>query len=111
MIVVAALIVMGVNHSEMTGKFMDEVVHVRGEERMSRVETRADFGGVDTIEDPQDVARVAKEQMRQFVLEHAHNAKLFAAVGYLVQRFDDMLHTRQLFLRGNSGGIFRTRME
>ena len=38
-------VVMGVNHPQMTGKFMDEVVDVPGKKSMTSVETDADFGG------------------------------------------------------------------
>ena len=52
------------------------------------VETRADFGGVDSIQNPQNIARVPEKQMRQFIFKHAHDAEFFAATD------------RRLLLRG-----------
>lgn len=46
MVIVRAAIVMSVNHSEMTGKFMNEVMNVASEISVTCVETRADFGGI-----------------------------------------------------------------
>ena len=96
MIIVGTAIIMGVNHSEMTGKFMDEVMNVASEISVTRVETDPDFGGINSVQDPQDVARVPEKQMRQFIFQDAHDAEFFAAPSNLIQRFDDVLHARQL---------------
>jgi hypothetical protein len=34
--------------------------------------------------------------MRQFIFKHAHDAEFFAAPGNLIQRFNNVLHPRQL---------------
>ena len=67
MIIVGTAIIMGVNDPEMTGKFMDEIMYVTSEISVTRVETRPDLGRINSIQDPQDVARVPEKQMRQFV--------------------------------------------
>lgn len=99
MIVVGAAIVMSVNHSEMTGKFVDEVMDVASQISVTCIEAHADFGGIDSIQNPQNVARVPEKQMRQFVFQDAHDSDFLAAPGDLVQRFDYVLHARQLFSR------------
>ena len=85
MIVVGTAIVMGVNDSEMTGKFMDEVMDVSSQISVTRVETDPDFGRINSVQDPHDVTRVPEKQMRQFVFQDADNAELLAVLGDPVQ--------------------------
>ena len=85
MIIVGTAIIMGVDHSEMTGKFMDEVMDVPSQISVTRVETDPDFGRINSVQDPQDVTRVPEKQMRQFVFQHAHDAEFFAVSGDLIQ--------------------------
>lgn len=85
MIIVGPAIIMGVDDSEMTGKFMDEVMDVPAQISVTRVETDPDFGRINSVQDPQDVARVSEKQMRQFVFQDADNAQFFAAPGNLIQ--------------------------
>jgi hypothetical protein len=85
MIIADAAIVMGVNDLQVTGKFMDKNVEIASEKSVTCIETRADLGGIDPVQDPQNIARISKEQMRQFVFQHANDAELFAALGHLVQ--------------------------
>jgi hypothetical protein len=111
MIVVGSGVIMRMNHAQMAGKFMDEVVNVSAEISVTSVEARSDLGGIDSVQNPQDVACVSKKQMRQFVLEYTHDAELFAMLGYPIQRFDHVLHPWQLLLGRNRRGILRARMQ
>lgn len=52
MIVLGTDIIMGVNHSEMTGKFMDEVMNVAGKKSVAGIQAHSYIRGVDTIENP-----------------------------------------------------------
>lgn len=51
-IIVGTAIVVSVNHSEMTGEFMNEVMNVAAEISMTCIETSADFRGIDSIQNP-----------------------------------------------------------
>ena len=85
MIIVGTAIIMGVDDSEMTGKFMDEIMDVPSQISVTRVETDPDFGRINSVQDPQDVTRVPEKQMRQFVFQDADNAELLAVSGDPVQ--------------------------
>src|SRR6516162_2028415 len=85
MIIVAAAVVMSVNHSEMTGKFVDEIVHVASQKSVTGVKADAYFCGVDTVQDPQDVTRVPEKEVGQFIFQHAHDAEFFTAPRDLIQ--------------------------
>jgi hypothetical protein len=66
---------------------MHEAVHIPGEKGVSGVEASSDFSGIDAVQDSQDVARIAKKKVRQFVLEHAHDAEFdLSDMGSLVRR-------------------------
>jgi hypothetical protein len=111
MIVVGSGVIMRMNHAQMAGKFMDEVVDVSAEISVTGVETRSDLGRIDAVQNPQDVTRIPKEQMRQFVLEYTHDAELLAMLGYPIQRFDHVLHTWQLLLGRNRRRILGARVQ
>jgi hypothetical protein len=84
MIIVAPAVIVRVNHSQMASELVDEAVHVAGKRGVTGVKTDSYFSGVNAIKNPQDVARVAKEEVRQFVFKHAHDAEFFAALSHFI---------------------------
>ncbi|GEM_PF-4849468 len=109
-IVIRCVVVMCMDHPQMSGEFKHQVVHVASQKGVTGIKTNTHASGVDSVEDPQDVARVPKKEMRQFVFQHTHDAALLAAPGDLIQGIDNVSHPRQLLGRRDRGWIFRPGM-
>ena len=55
-IIAAAFVVVNVEHSQIGGEFVNELVKVAREERVACVETGSNLGGFERAEDPHDVS-------------------------------------------------------
>jgi hypothetical protein len=110
MVVIVSPVVMDMKDPDMPRKFAEQVTDVSGKMGMARVETNAGLNGIKGFEYLQDVARVSKQQMRQFVFEHTGQPEGPATVGHTIQGLDDIFHALLPLVRKRRRGVFRSRM-
>ena len=72
MIVPLSVIIVSVDHSEMAPQLLDQSLEIARQKGVAGVQAGTDFGRVDGVKNPEDVAGVPKKEMRQLVFEGAH---------------------------------------
>ena len=111
MLIRVAAVVVHMEHAQVGGEFVDEVVEFSGEEGVAGIEAGADLIRLESSENPYDVARVAEEEVGEFVFEHAAYADLATAHGDAVQDGDDIFDSHEAFLARGDVGIFGSRVD
>src|SRR6516225_3995133 len=87
MFIAAPAVVVRVYHPQVPAQFVNHAVNIASEIRVTGIETNTHLHRSHGSQDPEQVARVSKQQMRQFVLEYASDLKLAASFSDLIQSF------------------------
>src|SRR5271166_4213433 len=87
MLIAAPVVVVCVYHPQAPAQPVYHAVNISSEIRVTGIETNTHLHRSHRSQDPEQVARVCKQQMRQFVFEYATNLKPAAAFSDLIQGF------------------------
>ena len=86
MLITVALIVVRVDHSQMLTQLVHDAVNVNGQISMAGIETDTHLHGIHCSKNPEEIARVRKQQMREFIFQDASDPELTATLSDLIQR-------------------------
>jgi hypothetical protein len=106
-----AAIIIGVEHGEVTGEFMDDGGEVAREVGVAGIEAGADIGFVDGAEHVEDIAGMAEEEVGEHIFEGEVEAAIAAAFGDAVERGGAIGHADVAFFGGRAAFFFRAGMD
>ena len=86
MLITVAVIVVGVDHSQMPAQLVHDAVNVTGQISMAGIETDTHLRGIHCSQNPEQVARVRKQQVWKFIFQDASDPELTATLSDLIQR-------------------------
>ena len=86
MLITVAMIVVGVDHSQMPAQLVHDAVNVTGQISMAGIETDTHLHGIHCSQNPEQVARVCKQQVWEFIFQDASDPELTATLSDLIQR-------------------------
>jgi hypothetical protein len=86
MLITVAVIVVGVDHSQMPAQLVHDAVNVTGQISMAGIETDTHLHGIHCSQNPEQVARVRKQQVWEFIFQDASDPELTATLSDLIQR-------------------------